>query len=95
MKKIPKSLRIALGFVYIIVGVVLLYSLTISFIGIMEHQNTISKLEKEKQEVVAEKKSLQKEVELLESDDYLTRYARENYIFTRDGENVTTIPGKK
>ena len=39
-----------------------------------------------------EKKELENEVELLNDDDYVTRYARENYVFTRDGEQVVILP---
>ena len=43
-------------------------------------------------EVKKEKKDLQNEVSLLNDDDYVTRYARENYVFTRDGEQVVILP---
>ena len=39
-----------------------------------------------------EKKDLQNEVSLLNDDDYVTRYARENYVFTKDGEQVVILP---
>ena len=41
-----------------------------------------------------EKKSLSKEIELLSDDDYVTRYARDNYIFSKDGEEVVKLPEK-
>ena len=31
-------------------------------------------------------------MELLNDDDYVTRYARENYVFTREGEQVAILP---
>ena len=37
-------------------------------------------------------KDLQNEVSLLNDDDYVTRYARENYVFTKDGEQVVILP---
>ena len=36
--------------------------------------------------------ALENEVELLNDDDYVTRYARENYVFTKDGEQVVILP---
>ena len=42
--------------------------------------------------VKKEKKDLQNEVSLLNDDDYVTRYARENYVFTKDGEQVVILP---
>ena len=47
---------------------------------------TIGKVEKEK-------KALENEISLLNDDDYVARYARENYVFTREGEQVAIIPG--
>ncbi|WRK53438.1 hypothetical protein SD457_26010 [Coprobacillaceae bacterium CR2/5/TPMF4] len=29
----------------------------------------------------------------MNDEDYVARYARENYIFSRDGEQVSIIPG--
>lgn len=52
----------------------------------------IDKLEKEVAIVKKEKKDLQNEVSLLNDDDYVTRYARENYVFTKDGEQVVILP---
>ena len=53
----------------------------------------IAVLEKQKKAVEKEKAELQNEVELLNDEDYVARYARENYIFSRDGEQVSIIPG--
>lgn len=39
------------------------------------------------------KKALENEISLLNDDDYVARYARENYVFTREGEQVAIIPG--
>ena len=52
----------------------------------------IDKLEKEVAIVKKEKKDLQNEVSLLNDDDYVTRYARENYVFKKDGEQVVILP---
>ena len=52
----------------------------------------IDKLEKEVAIVKKEKNDLQNEVSLLNDDDYVTRYARENYVFTKDGEQVVILP---
>ena len=49
-------------------------------------------LDKEVAIVKKEKKDLQNEVSLLNDDDYVTRYARENYVFTKDGEQVVILP---
>lgn len=41
-----------------------------------------------------EKKSLQESVKNLQNSDYVARYARDNYAYTREGEEVVKIPEK-
>ena len=35
---------------------------------------------------------IQQEIELLDDENYLTRYARENWVFTKEGEVVIPLP---
>lgn len=60
-----------------------------------QHQDEVVALKKQKAAVVKEKKALENEIDLLNDEDYVARYARENYVFTRDGEQVSIIPGVK
>ena len=60
--------------------------------SVFSRTSEIDKLEKEVAIVKKEKKDLQNEVSLLNDDDYVTRYARENYVFTKDGEQVVILP---
>ena len=47
----------------------------------------------EKNEIKKEKKSLEKEVSKLYSDDeYLIKYARTHYIFLKEDEHVVELP---
>ena len=64
-------------------------------VTVYQHQDEIAILKKEKAAVTKEKKALENEIDLLNDEDYVTRYARENYVFTRDGEQVSIIPGVK
>ena len=66
-----------------------------SMVNVYQHQDEIAILKKEKAAVTKEKKALENEIDLLNDEDYVTRYARENYVFTRDGEQVSIIPGVK
>ena len=61
-------------------------------VNVFSRTAEIDKLEKEVAIVKKEKKDLQNEVSLLNDDDYVTRYARENYVFTKDGEQVVILP---
>ena len=64
-------------------------------IMVYQHQDEVVALKKQKAAVVKEKKALENEIDLLNDEDYVARYARENYVFTRDGEQVSIIPGVK
>lgn len=76
-----------------IVGCGLLLVLFNSAMTVYQHQDRIEVLEKQKKEVTKEKKNLENEINLLNDEDYVARYARENYVFTREGEEVSIIPG--
>ena len=75
---------------YILIGCFLM--LLSQAMSAFSRQDDIKKLENEVAAVKKEKKELENEVELLNDDDYVTRYARENYVFTRDGEQVVILP---
>ena len=90
-----KKARKLIGFVYIFIGCVLIYTLFSSTMSIFEHQNEIKELSMQKETLQQEMASLQNEIDLLSNDDYITRYARENYVFTREGEKVAIIPIEK
>ena len=83
---------------YIFIGCFLIYILLSQAMSVFSRTAEIDKLKKEVAIVNAnaivkkEKKDLQNEVSLLNDDDYVTRYARENYVFTKDGEQVVILP---
>ena len=81
-----KVFKLIKGFSFMIIGCALMIVLFSSAMNVLQRQDEIAVLEKQKAE-------LQNEVELLNDEDYVARYARENYIFSRDGEQVSIIPG--
>ena len=83
LKKVYKPMA------YIFIGCSLIYILLSQAMSVFSRTAEIDKLEKE---VAIVKKELQNEVSLLNDDDYVTRYARENYVFTKDGEQVVILP---
>ena len=83
LKKVYKPMA------YLFIGCFLIYILLSQAMSVFSRTAEIDKLEKE---VAIEKKELENEVELLNDDDYVTRYARENYVFTKDGEQVVILP---
>ena len=62
---------------------------------VIDQQKELTRLEERKTELEKEKKALSQEVELLNDDDYVARYARDNYVFSKDGEEVVRLPESK
>lgn len=77
---------------YIFVGCALMWILFSSAMNTFSRQDDIADLTEQVSAVKKEKKELENQVELLNDDDYVTRYARENYVFTREGEQVAILP---
>ncbi|MDD8048876.1 MAG: septum formation initiator family protein [Thomasclavelia sp.] len=84
--------KTAKGFIFIIAGLVMMYVLFVNVMNVFSQSDDIKELKAQRNEIVAEKKSIKNEISLLNDDDYVTRYARENYVFTKDGEQVAIIP---
>lgn len=88
-ERLKKTIR---PIMYIVVSGILMCILFTSAMNTFSRQEDIAHLKSEVAAVKKEKKSLENEVDLLGDDDYVTRYARENYVFTRDGEQVAILP---
>lgn len=84
-----------IGFIYIGVSAILIYTLVVNGIRVYHQRQEFMKLQAQKTQLEEEKKKLAQLVELLEDDDYVARYARDNYIFSKDGEEVVKLPESK
>lgn len=60
-------------------------------VQIYRNKNQTEELNIRKQELLEEEKSLKSEVIKLQDPDYIARYAREKYLYTKDGEKILTI----
>lgn len=87
-----KGIRTAIGFGSIIIGCFFVYALFTSISSVYQRHNDLVELSNKKKSLEAEKNKLENEIQLLGNEDYVTRYARENYVFTREGEEVSIIP---
>lgn len=72
------------------------------FISLSYYTYHIYNLKKQEQDLALQLNSLQKEeqslkteIEKLKDPDYLARYARENYSYSKDGELVLQLPKKQ
>ena len=78
--------------IFMLAGCAMMWILFSSAMTTFSRQEDIARLEKEVKAIEKEKAALENQVELLNDDDYVTRYARENYVFTREGERVVILP---
>lgn len=94
-RTIKRKYRKLLGFVYLGISAIFIYTLCINAFRVIDQQKELTRLEERKTELEKEKKALSQEVELLNDDDYVARYARDNYVFSKDGEEVVRLPESK
>ncbi len=59
---------------------------------IIENKRQVALLSEEYNEMVDKQKSLESEVTKLQDPDYVARYAREKYLYSKDGELIIRIP---
>ncbi|HAB67171.1 MAG TPA: hypothetical protein DCE23_07375 [Firmicutes bacterium] len=60
-------------------------------VQIYNNNREAKELEKRKTELLEEEDSLNSEVIKLQDPNYVARYAREKYLYTKDGEKILTI----
>ncbi len=83
------------GVLYLTLTAVLVYFMVINGLRIYKQQQVLLKLQETKIALEGKKDKLSKEVKNLEDDEYVVRYARENYIFSKEGEAVVKLPEVK
>ncbi len=81
-----------MGFVYMFTGIAIIVYTLSSGLHLTVLKDQKDALTMQRDQLLQEQAVLQNEVSLLNDDDYVTRYARENYVFTREGEQVAIIP---
>ena len=91
-KKKKFKFKKLMGFVYLGLAVSLIYYFSINAFRVINEKHAYEELVKRRDALLVEKAKLTKEVELLADEDYVTRYARDNYIFSKDGEQVIKLP---
>ena len=78
---------------FIIVGLVFLLGFSVykDFIIISTNKNQTTKLTKEYENLLDEKKSLTSQVTKMQDPDYLARYAKEKYLYSKEDEVIIRI----
>lgn len=97
-KKIPKASkkRLAIfGTISVVVIFYFIFLLGYYVYRIYELKNEQKKLNDNYIELKAEEKELRNEIEKLQDADYIARYAREEYSYSKDGEYILKIKEKE
>lgn len=71
--------------------VILISTVISDWIQIRDNKRETEQLLKKKEELLEEEASLKSEVNKLKDPDYIARYAREKYMYTKDGEVILKI----
>ena len=74
----------------LIVGVI--GSVSKDWIKIFENRHQVVELTNQYNELCKEEEQLKSDVNKLQDPDYVARYAREKYSYTKDGELIIRIP---
>lgn len=95
MARKKRNMRNVWGIVFIVISVFLIYTVVAKVQHIKAEEVTYQKLIVQKKELTKEKAKLSKEVDNLHDNDYVVRYARSHYIFSKGGEEVIILPENK
>ncbi len=88
-----KAKRIAtFGFICIILILFIIATLGGIFVEIVDKYKEKQNLENKLIALKEKEKELQNDVNKLEDPEYLARYAREKYFYSKDGELILRIP---
>ena len=72
--------------------VILISTVMSDWIEIKNNRDETEMLLKKKEELLEQEASLRSEVSKLQDPDYIARYAREKYLYSKDGEIIIRIP---
>ena len=85
-----RLLLLMIVFIFILISVSI--NLFKVWLQVIDNNNSIASLNMEYDKLMEEEKQLKSDVNKLQDPDYVARYAREKYLYTKDGELITKIP---
>ena len=90
----PRKSAIFLGLGSIVIIVVMTFSIGRYWIAIFDKYQEKQELENELLALREKEEELQVDANRLQNPDYIARYAREKYLYSKDGEYILQIPEK-
>ncbi len=93
-KKRTKRMRriVVCGFGSVIIIVVMTFTIGKYWIEIIDKYNEKKNLDKELTSLKEKEEELKVDADRLQNPDYIARYAREKYLYSKDGEYILQIP---
>ncbi len=97
-KKVPKASKRRLVFLTPFILIITVYFLfTVGYYGykLISLKNEQIKLSNDLFTLQSEEKQLKNEIQKLKNPEYLARYARENFLYSKDGEYIIKLETNK
>ncbi len=94
MKKFGQKTKFRVTFLTIvfIISIVVFVSTTISYVSqIVKNNNEIKNLNNIYNDRLAEEENLKDEINRLQDPEYMAKYAREKYLYSKNGEIIIKI----
>ena len=91
VRKKPKKM-VLLGLVSIIVIIVMTFTLGKYWLEIYDKYKEKKQLEEDLVVLKEKEEELKVDADKLQDPDYIARYAREKYLYSKDGEIIIKIP---
>ena len=91
-RKKTKRRLFLIAILYIALGIMLLESVGTTMYQIYTKTKEKKAFEKELVELQEKEEELKATVQKLQDPDYVARYAREKYLYSKDGEIIIRIP---
>jgi len=90
-KNSHKNKAVSMLFFAALFFIILISTVLSDWIEIRNNKRETDQLLKKKDELLEQEASLKSEVNKLQDPDYIARYAREKYMYTKDGEVILKI----
>ena len=90
-KKVKRRLFFQVTFLFALIFA-LVFSVFSDFTKIVQNKKTIAELNANYTSLLEKEESLNSEVNKLQDDDYVARYAREKYMYSLPDEVIIRIP---
>lgn len=94
-RKKAKRRFLFLGIGSIVIIIVMTLSIGKYWVGIFDKYQEKKELSKELESLKEKEEQLRVDADRLQNPDYIARYAREKYLYSKDGEFILQIPEEK